>query len=323
MSKRALVTGGAGFIGSHLVDRLIENWLVDVVDDLSNGSVHVVQKHLHNNNLIIGDFACDTVLDKIRSKEYDYVFHLAAQPRVSYSVENPVETNDTNVTKTIKLLDACRGNVKKVIFASSSSVYGNVDTLPTSEEAAKRPESPYALQKLIVEDYLRLFGKLYGLDSVCLRFFNVFGPRQLGDSPYSTAVSAWLTAIMKNTSMRSDGDGSQTRDMVYVNNVVDAMILAAKHEHFLGGQAFNVGSATRVSNLEILDYLKSKFPEAQSHQAPPRAGDVKDTLADLSKIRKVLGYGPSVPFWTGLDRTIAWHLSDWAELVAKISEDKK
>lgn len=315
MTNRALVTGGAGFIGSHLVDRLVDmGWYVEVVDDMSNGHVQFLSKDLREDRLWMCDFASEVVLEKVKRKEYDFVFHLAAVPRVSYSVEHPVETNDVNVSKTLALMDACRDNVTRFVFASSSSVYGGADILPTPETHAKDPKSPYALQKSIIEDYLKLYSKLYGLDSVCLRFFNVFGPRQLGDSPYSTAVSAWLTAIKKGVSMRSDGDGSQTRDMCYVENVVDACVRAAIATDRQDAQCYNVACGDRTLNLEILEYLQARYPEAVSHAAPWRPGDVMHTQADVTKARKNLGYEPIVRFWEGLDRTIKWYDECWEDV---------
>ena len=316
MAKRALVTGGCGFIGSNLVAKLLElEWQVDVVDDLSNGKIkYLPQSIVDADKLWVSDFSDAIILQMVRAGKYDYVFHLAANPRVSYSVENPFETNDTNVTKTLKLMDACRGSVKRLIFASSSAVYGQVEELPTSETSTLNPQSPYGLQKLVIEQYLKVYAKLYGLDSACMRFFNVFGKNQLGDSPYSTAVSAWLTAIMKGTSMRSDGDGTQTRDMCHVDNVVDACIKAALCESQLNGETFNVACGESFSNKEILEYLLSKFPGSKYHSAPWRPGDVMHTLANTEKSKKIIGYEPLVNFWKGLDATIDWYKANWKSL---------
>jgi UDP-glucose 4-epimerase len=310
---RALVTGGAGFIGSNLASKLVERGdTVDVVDDLSNGHFEFIPKDVADSEgLFLIDFASKTILDRIKEGCYDVVFHLAAVPRVSYSVEYPVETNDVNVSKTLMLMDACRGNVKRLVFASSSSVYGGADELPTPVTSPKNSKSPYALQKSIIEDYLKLYYELYQLDSVCLRFFNVFGPNQLGDSPYSTAVSAWLTAIKKGTSMRSDGDGSQSRDMCYVDNVVDACIRGAESQGPLEAVRLNVACGDRTTNSEILQYLLSKYPDAKYHDAPWRSGDVMHTQADISRTKEVLGYTPLVRFWDGLDRTIKWYDDNW------------
>lgn len=318
---KILVTGGAGFIGSNLVKRCVSEGIeVDVVDNLSSGHVEFIQDVLPegSDNLLIDSFDSPIILDRIKAKRYDAIIHLAAIPRVSYSVEYPVETHETNVNATLRLLDACRGNVKRFVFASSSSVYGGADQLPTPPSTAKNPKSPYALQKSIIEDYLKLYNQLYGLDSVCLRFFNVFGPHQLGDSPYSTAVSAWLTAIHAGKSMRSDGDGSQSRDMCYVDNVVDACVRSIRAEQPLNAAPLNVACGDRTTNLQVLQYLMEKFPEAKFHTAPWRSGDVMHTQADISESTRLLGYQPLVRFWEGLDRTILWYQNNW-ELITKLT----
>lgn len=309
---KALVTGGAGFIGSNLANTLHSmGWEVDIVDNMSNGHVQFLHVDLRAERLWQEDFTCFDVLKKIRNKEYDYVFHLAANPRVSYSIENPVETHETNVLKTLVLLEACKGNVKRFVFAASSSSYGNAEKLPTDESCPDNPKSPYALQKAIVEKYLKMYSEIYGLDSVCLRFFNVFGPNQLGDSPYSTAVSAWLTAIKRGKSMRSDGDGSQSRDMCYVDNVVDCLIKSAVAKQKLNAEILNVGVSEVVTNAEILKFLKGKYPTAVSHDAPWRPGDVMHTKADVSKAKRLVGYEPKVNVWQGLEKTVAWYEGNW------------
>jgi len=319
MTKRVLVTGGAGFIGSNLVRGLMEkNYEVHVVDDLSNGFLTFLPSRQEPERILIASFDDQSVLNEIRSKKFSFVFHLAAMPRVSYSVENPLATHDVNVTSTMKLMDACRGNIEKFVFASSSSIYGNSDQIPTTTDAKSNPRSPYALQKLIIENYLSLYWDLYSFDSVALRFFNVFGPHQIGNSPYATAVSSWLNAIMKSESMRSDGDGSQVRDMCYVDNVVHACIKAAEHASPLKGEFFNVGCGENVSNKEILEYLLKRFPRSQFHTAPWRPGDVMATLADVTLTRDVIGYTPKVSFWEGLDRTIKWYMENW-DLIKSIT----
>jgi len=315
---RALLTGGAGFIGSNLAIQLSKKGVdVDIVDDMSNGQLEFLPIELRKK-LVIDDFASEKILNNIKRGDYDVVFHIAAVPRVSYSVEHPVETNNINVSKTLDLITACRNNVKRIVFASSSSVYGNTEFLPTNTTNTKNPQSPYALQKSIIEDYLSLYYKLYGLDSVCLRFFNVFGPNQLGDSPYSTAVGAWLTAIKSGKSMRSDGDGSQSRDMCYVDNVVDVCIRGAEADGPLKAEPLNVACGDRTTNKEILEYLLSKYPDAKYHDAPWRPGDVMHTLADISRTTEVLGYTPLVRFWEGLDRTIKWYDENW-DMIKKMS----
>lgn len=322
MSKRALITGAAGFIGSHLTDRLVsEGWKIDIVDNLVSGHEEFINPALNPGSVIIGDFASKTVLDRIQSGSYDYVFHLAAIPRVSFSVDHPIFTHETNVTKTLALIEACKGNIERFVFASSSSVYGGADVLPTPTSYQKNPKSPYALQKSIIEDYLSQYWMHYKLDSVSLRFFNVFGPRQLGNSPYSTAVSAWMTSIMQGNSMRSDGDGTQTRDLCYVDNVVDACYKAAISIEKTQACCFNVACGDRTSNQDILNYLKNRYPNAKYHSAPWRAGDVMHTQASLEDIKEKLGYVPIVKFWEGLDRTIEWYEKNWE--IVKNYEVKK
>ena len=317
--KHALVTGGAGFIGSNLVAELLRRGVkVDVVDNMSNGHEEFVPRGC---KLYVDDFASDTTLARISSGVYDVVFHLAAIPRVSYSVEYPLETHETNVNSTLKLMNACRDNVKRFVFASSSSVYGGADELPTPTSAPKNPKSPYALQKAIIEDYLKLYHSLYGLDSVCLRFFNVFGPNQLGDSPYSTAVSAWLTAIHAGKSMRSDGDGTQSRDMCYVDNVVDACIRGGETDGVLGAEAVNVACGDRTTNKSILEFLLSKYPDAKYHEAPWRPGDVMHTQADVTRTKELLGFVPIVRFWEGLERTVKWYEENW-QVISKLRLSK-
>jgi nucleoside-diphosphate-sugar epimerase len=317
---RILVTGGAGFIGSNLARKCVEEGHdIDVVDNLSNGHISFVPHLLRTDNLYICNFDSKQILDKIRNKEYEVVVHLAAIPRVSYSVEHPLETNETNVSATLKLIDACKGNVKRFVFASSSSVYGGAENLPTEEKELKNPKSPYAFQKSIIEDYLKIYYDNFGLDSVSLRFFNVFGPNQLGNSPYSTAVSAWINAILRGKSMRSDGDGSQSRDMCYVDNVVDACLRAATSDKIIAAEALNVACGDRTTNKEILQYLLKKFPDSKYHDAPWRPGDVMHTQADVSRTKEILGYVPLVRFWEGLEKTIQWYQDNW-ELILSLDD---
>jgi nucleoside-diphosphate-sugar epimerase len=303
MTKSILVTGAAGFIGSHIVDKFVANgWDVVGVDDLTSGDLENVNRGI--KELMVNNFAAEHVLKRIWRKEFDVVCHHAALPRVLFSVEHPAATNEVNVDNTVKLLEACRDNVSRFIFASSSSVYGNTDTLPTSPLQIKQPCSPYALQKSIVEDYCSLFSDLYGLDTICLRYFNVFGPRAKGDSPYSTAVAAWLAAIKANKELRSDGDGEQSRDLCYVDNVVQANWLAANSKRTFTGDCYNVACGDRTTNNQILDYLLKKFPDVSIKHAPERLGDVKHTQADISATADDLEYKNAVSFWDGLEQTI-------------------
>ncbi len=306
---KILVTGAAGFIGSHLAERLAkEGHQVVVVDDLSNGKIEFVPAGvipLYNN------YADPSVLRFVQQSQFDTVFHLAAKPRVSYSVEHPAETNDENVGNTVKLLEACRGNVGRFVFTSSSSVYGGAQQLPTKESAPRDPKSPYALQKMIGEDYCAMFSDLYDMDTACVRPFNVFGPRQLANGVYGTVVSSWLHAIKHGGDLRSDGDGSQTRDMTHVDNVVDIFMRVGAHKGRLRGEAFNAGTGGSISNKQILKHFASKHPEIQSRvkHADWRVGDVRATQADISACQRVLGYKPLTDFWPGLEETRLWALN--------------
>lgn len=332
--KKALVTGGCGFIGSNLTRELVkQGWQVDVVDNMSNGHFELLEgvkfKTLPNasfiyhfnqamkgsvkrsNDLVLviqDDFASPQLLDYIKTKTYDVIFHQAAVPRVSYSVEHPYETTVENIAKTVALFDAAKGCVKRIVNASSSSVYGGANKLPTKEsQNDKNPKSPYAWQKSAVEDYSQICWQLYRLDIVNLRYFNVFGPGQYGDSPYATAISAWCHAIKNGLECRSDGDGEQTRDLCYIDNIVSANILAAESDGFFAGFSYNIACGDRTSNNQILDYLKNKFGDkVEVMHAPERPGDVKHTQADISSAMTSFGYKPLVKFWDGLDKTIEW-----------------
>lgn len=305
---KVLVTGGAGFVGSHLSERLVkEGHQVTIIDDLSNGCVDFVPPGVLP---MYADFADPSTLRFVRQSKFDTVFHLAAKPRVSYSVERPAETNDENVGKTVKLLEACVGACGRFIFTSSSSVYGGSTTLPTPENAPRDPKSPYALQKMIGEDYCGMFSDLYDMDTACVRPFNLFGPRQLANGAYGTVVSSWLHAIKHGGELRSDGDGSQTRDMTHVDNVVDIFVRVAAHQGRLRGEAFNAGTGGSISNKQILKHFASKHPEIQSRvkHADWRAGDVRATQADITACQRVLGYKPITDFWPGLEATRLWAL---------------
>ena len=332
--RKALVTGGCGFIGSNLTKALVKKgWQVDIVDDMSNGHYELLDglntRIIPNGSfydayqyslmqegkdrpqsevlVIQDDFANENTCNALMQGMYDVVFHQAAVPRVSYSVEQPYHTTDINIGKTVKLFQAARGGVDRIVWASSSSVYGGANVLPTPETHPKDPKSPYAWQKSAIEDFSKMACKLYDLDIVCLRYFNVFGPGQYGDSPYSTAVSAWCHAITNGLECRSDGDGEQTRDMCYIDNIVSANILAAISKKKFSGDCYNIACRQFVSNNEILEAMKDRFGDrVKVRHAPERPGDVKHTLASYQKAKEDFGYEPLVHFWEGLERTYSW-----------------
>lgn len=310
MSKQtALVTGAAGFIGGHLLERLIVSHDCDAVgvDNMINGHPELLPQKIRDK-IITSDFADDMITSAL--EHIDVVYHMAAVPRVSFSVENPFETYLENYHKTMILLEAIRRSKRRprLVLASSSSVYGGEVALPAQESYAGlfTQASPYAMQKAQCEMALRMYAKLYGVDCVALRFFNVFGPRQLGDSPYATAIAAWFAAHSAGRPARSDGDGTQTRDMCYVSNVVDACVLAGNHSKKFEGQSYNVGCNDRTSNNAILEWFKKRYPAFTVVHAPTRAGDVMHTQADIELTKADLNYIPKINIWEGLELTAEW-----------------
>jgi len=307
--KKVLITGGLGFIGSNLVERLKKDCKIVVVDDLSSSRddwKEIVERN-KEVEYVESCYADPKILERVASSEFDFVFHIAAVPRVLYSVENPVETTENNVMKSVMLVhSAVLGKVKRLIFSSSSSVYGGAEVLPTPVDCEKDPKSPYAWHKSAIEDYIKMSTELYDVDMVSLRYFNVFGPGQFGGSAYSTAVSAWCHAIKNDLPLRKDGTGEQSRDMCYIDNVVEANVLSMNSKKKFGGECLNVACGERVTNNEILEFLKAKKPDIKIQKAPFRLGDVMHTQADITETQKTLGYKPSVLFWDGLEKTLEW-----------------
>ena len=324
---RCLITGGCGFIGSNLTHALSKRgWSVDVVDDLSSGHLELLEglnmrvvladllprfkssQNRENFDVLViqGDFAHSNVLDEVRLKTYDVIFHLAANPRVEYSVQNPVATTENNVLKTVALFTAAIDSVNRIVFSSSCAVYGDPWSLPVAENIGKNPKSPYALQKLICEKYAQLYSSLYGLDIACLRYFNVYGPGQHGSSAYATAISAWCNAIYNNQPLRSDGDGEQTRDLVYVDDIVRANILVAESKEKFLGDSYNVCTGVQCSNNEILEIFKEKFSQAIVAHAPKRKGDIRHIYGDAKNIKSKVSWQPTINLNVGLSRTFTW-----------------
>lgn len=328
--RKALVTGGAGFIGSHLVKSLVDNgWSVTVVDDLSAGKLEnlsdkvkfravmppMIEQFLSNVQLgldqvlaITGDFVDSNVIHHLHNHGYTHVFHLAANPRVEFTVQYPATSTEVNVQKTVELMTACKNaKIEKFIFASSSAVYGSPKWLPTSEiDAPAKTQSPYGLQKWVAEEYLELYGRLYDFKSVALRFANVYGPNSDGSSPYSTAIGAWCNKIKNGHPLRSDGDGEQSRDMIYVTDVAEALRMCAETELDKNFYAFNVGTAKAYKNNQILQKMKDMVGEFEIHHAPDRPGDVKHTLLNIVSIADAVGWKAQVTLDEGLRRTLEW-----------------
>ena len=304
-----LVTGGAGFIGSHVVDNLIARGeSVRVVDDFSTGK-RINLAHHRGLEVVPADLA-DPGIAEAAVTNMDYVVHIAAIPSVPRSVKEPLSTHRANVDGTLRILLAAReSEVKRVVFASSSSVYGDSPTLPKHEEMPTHPLSPYALQKLVGEHYMRLFHSLYGLDTVALRFFNVFGPRQDPGSQYSGVISLFTAALCEGRQPTINGDGEQTRDFTYVADVADGVV-ASCHAPNAGGQMCNLACGGRTSLNRLFEVLKELIgAEVEPIYGPAREGDVRDSQADPTRARALLGFEGKVTVQEGLRRTVEWYRS--------------
>lgn len=302
-----LVTGGAGFIGSHLVEELIRRGeRVRVVDSLVTGHRENLAAVAGRVEFVEGDLVREDVA-RAAAAGVDYVLHQAAIPSVPRSVTEPVFCHQANVDATLNMLVAARdAGVRRLVFAGSSSVYGNVTVLPTHEGVPPDPLTPYALQKLMGEQYLRLFTSLYGLETVTTRYFNVFGPRQDPSSPYSGVISLFIRALLDGRSPTIFGDGEQTRDFTYVANVVDG-VLRACHAPGVAGEVINVATGSRVSLNELFGTIRNLTGSAAAAaHGPARVGDIRDSQADIGRARALLGYSPAVAFQEGLARTVAW-----------------
>ena len=301
-----LVTGGAGFIGSHLCEELARRGeRVRVVDSLITGK-RANLAHVPGVEFIEGDLA-DVDVAHRAAAGVDYVLHQAAIPSVPRSVSDPITSNRSNIDATLNILVAARdAGVKRLVYAGSSSAYGDQPTLPKHEDMPTKPLSPYALQKLVGEQYLALFTKLYGLDTVTTRYFNVFGPRQDPSSPYSGVISLFISALLEARQPIIYGDGEQTRDFTYVANVVDG-VLRACHAPGIAGEVMNVATGGRISLNELLRTLCELLGvRTQAVFEEPRAGDVRDSQADVSRAKALTGYVPLVDLREGLEKTLAW-----------------
>lgn len=304
---RYLVTGGAGFIGSNIIELLLKKGeKVRAVDNFSTGKKENIEPFLGRIEFIEGDL-CDKEIAKKSVEGIDYILHQAAIPSVPRSIEDPLRTNESNITATLNLLLASlRARVKRFIYASSSSVYGNSPSLPKKEDMPPEPESPYAVSKLTGEYYARLFFKLYGLETVALRYFNVFGPRQDPTSQYAAVIPKFITALLNNDPPLIYGDGEQTRDFTYVENVAEANILAAITPQ-IAGRVFNIATSQKITVNGLFQKLREIIGvQIEPVYTQPRKGDVRHSFADIEEAKRELNYKPTIGFEEGLERTVKW-----------------
>ena len=296
---KIIVTGGAGFIGSHIVDALVsDGHEVHVVDNMSAGKKENINPKATLHEVDIRDY--DKLVPVFAGAKY--VFHEAAMPQVQYSIENPTETHEINVTGTLNVLEASRLNkIKRIIFASSCSVYGNQDTLPIIENMTPDPISPYAAHKLISEVYLRLYSQIYDLETVALRYFNVYGPKQSADGAYAGAIPRFIEFVKKNEPLQITGDGEQTRDYVYVSDVVTANMLAMENEKIGKGEVINIGAGVQYSINHI-----AKLVGGEVEYIPPRI-EPRNTKADISRAKQLLNWQPQITLADGIAELKKYH----------------
>ncbi|MDH5266440.1 MAG: SDR family oxidoreductase [Candidatus Bathyarchaeota archaeon] len=314
--QRILVTGGAGFIGSHLVDRLLnEGFEVSVIDNLDTGRLENIVHHQGREefHFVKGDIR-DFNLVKETIKDVDVVFHEAALASVTLSVENPILTNDINVTGTLTLLKASSDlHIKRFIYASSAAVYGDTPSPQKRENMNLNPTSPYGVSKLAAENYVKIFHKLYGLETVSLRYFNVYGPRQRFDiqCAYGGAITIFTNRLLKNMPPIIYGDGEQTRDFVYIQDVVEANMLALNSKK-AAGEVFNIGTGTNISVNQVVEILKEIMNKKnlKNVHADPRPTDIRHGYADISKAKKILGYDPKFSIEEGLTKLVKWYVKN-------------
>jgi len=303
-----LVTGGAGFIGSNLVERLLkEGHMVRVIDNLSTGKIENIMPFLNDIEFIYGDIR-NSGEAREATVGIDYVLHQAAIPSVQRSIENPVESEESNIKGTLNILMAAReAGVGRLVYAASSSYYGNSNQLPKREDMPPDTLSPYALTKYVGESYCRLFHALYGLETVAIRYFNVFGPKQDPSSTYSGVISRFITEMLNDRPLVIYGDGEQSRDFTYVENIVD-LNLRACTAMGVAGQVFNGGCGKRITLNQLVESIgRTLNKDVLPHYVDARTGDVKHSLADITRAKMLLGYKPQVDITEGILRTINWY----------------
>lgn len=304
---KVLVTGGAGFIGGHLIDALLRQGAeVRVIDNFATGKRENIERVKGQVTFFEGDI-CDPDAIGRAMQGVELVFHEAAIPSVARSVADPVASNRANVGGTVEVLNAARlAGVRKLVYAASSSAYGDTPTLPKVETMTPRPMSPYAISKLTGEHYVSVFGKLYGFETVSLRYFNVFGPRQDPKSEYAAVIPRFVTTILKGERPIIFGDGNQTRDFCFIENTVSANLLAAKAT--TAGEVVNVACGARVSLNDLMRLINEELgTNVTAEYGPGRAGDVRDSLADISAAQKLIGYEVLYDLRAGLKKAIDWY----------------
>lgn len=306
--KRALVTGGAGFIGSHLVEGLLnKGYAVRVLDNFATSHRENLVNVLNDIELIEGDVRNLTTV-RNATRNVDVLFHEAALPSVARSVKNPLESNDVNIAGTVNVLVAARdAEVKRVVYAASSAAYGNQPTLPKVETMTPDPLSPYAVGKLAGEQYLKVFTQLYGLSTISLRYFNIFGPRQDPTTQYAGVIAKFATCALEGKPYPVHGDGEQSRDFTYVENAVRANLLAGEAE-FQGSPVVNIACGGRITLNQIIDMLNELTGQnLPAEYGPERSGDVRHSHAGIERAREIIGYEPTVDVLEGLRRTMEWY----------------
>lgn len=311
---KALVTGGAGFIGSHLIEQLLREPDIEhvrAIDNFSTGRLQNIEPFRSRIEFLEGNLLDDEIREQA-VHGMDVVFHQAAIPSVPRSIDDPFAAHLNGVHATVLLLESARrAGVRRLVFAGSSSAYGETPRLPKHEGMPPQPLSPYAATKVACEQYLRVYALCYPLDTVCLRYFNVFGPRQDPFSPYSGVIARFCLAFCRGSGLTIFGDGKQSRDFTYVANVVRANLLAARYSGRLQGEIFNIAAGERTSLNQLVAILNEITDQARRPEyQPKRTADILHSLADIGKAREVLKYSPSVSLQEGLVRTLAWYQSE-------------
>ena len=306
-AKRTVVTGGAGFIGSHIAEELAKENEVVIIDDFSTGKRGNIMSPGEGEGdveVVEGSITDLALLERL-FEGVDYVFHQAADPNVQGSIDDPLKTNEVNIKGTLNVLAAARANnVKKVVYAASSAVYGDTTVIPNVETLKPEPTSPYAITKLVGEYYCNIFYDVYGLPTTSLRYFNVYGPRQDPKSDYAAVIPRFISRILRNEPPMIYGDGEQTRDFIFVEDVVGANILAAEKKR-ANGEIINIGSAKRISINELAEKIMGQFEKnSRPIHIEPLPGDVRHSVADVEKAKELLGFVARYSLDVGLSKTI-------------------